>query len=268
MDLQLIGKRALVTGSNCGVGKGIANTLAREGASVAIHGRNKERAVEVAKEIESKGATAFVAVGDLSTDRGAQQVAENALSALGGVDIIVNNAGGGETMKSWWETSSEEWATTYAQNTISMVRIIQQLVPQMKRLGWGRIIQISSGAAISPLPMAPDYAAAKVAVITSTVSLAKELAGTGITTNTITPGAILTSKVKDMLGNMAQAKGWSADWAEIEKRAVQEMLPNPTGRLGQVEDVAALVTFLASPLAGYINGTNIRIDGGHISSIN
>jgi 3-oxoacyl-[acyl-carrier protein] reductase len=268
MDLQLKGKRALVTGSNSGIGEGIARALASEGASVVIHGRNQQRAIQVAQEIQLQGGTAFVAIGDLSTDLGAKQVAEDALSALGGIDIIVNNAGEAENIKGWWKASPEEWAKTYSQNTISMVRLIQLLVPQMKQLGWGRIIQISSAAAIAPSPAIPNYAAAKAAIVNLSVSLAKELARTGITVNTVTPGTILNKKLENMLRHMAQSKGWDTDWEKIEKHAVEEMFPNPTGRLGQVEDVAMLVTFLASSVAGYINGANIRVDGGFVASIN
>jgi NAD(P)-dependent dehydrogenase (short-subunit alcohol dehydrogenase family) len=268
MDLQLSGKRALVSGSNSGIGKEIAKVLAWEGVSVVIHGRNKERTIQVAQEIQSKGGTAFVAVGDISTDLGAQQVAEDALSALGNIDILINNAGVVDNIKGWWNTSPEECAKLYAQNTVSMIRLIQLLVPQMKQLDWGRIIQISSVGAIVPSPAIPYYSAAKAAVVNLTVSLAKELAGTGITVNTVTPGLILNNRLNEMLQHIAQSKGWGTDWAEIEKRAVQEMFPNPTGRLGQVEDVAMLVTFLASPLAGYINGANIRVDGGYVPSIN
>lgn len=269
MDLQLNGKRALVTGSSSGIGKKIAETLAREGATVVVHGRNEERANRVADEIKNNGEKAFVAIGDLSTDEGAKQVIEKALAATNGIDILINNAGGAEAgFQGWMKASPENWAATYSQNTLAAVRLIQKLAPLMKEQGWGRIIQIASGSATQPEAIGADYAAAKAAIVNLSVSLAKELAETGITVNTVMPGTIFSSGLEGVVRKIAQERGWGSDWAELEKRAVHEVWPNPTGRIGRVEDVATLVTFVASPLAGFINGANLRVDGGNITSIN
>lgn len=190
MDLKLEGKRTLVTGSSTGIGKGIAKVLAKEGALVAVHGRNEERTNEVAEEIVAKGGKAFVAIGDLATEKGALQVANKALTALGGVDILVNNAGiYGNS--GWMDTTPDDWTRIYNVNVVSMVRLIRHLVPRMKKQRWGRIIQIASGEAMQPFPQMPDYAATKVVNVNMTVSLAKELAETGITVNTISPGIIV-----------------------------------------------------------------------------
>ncbi len=268
MDLQLKAKRALVTGSSSGIGEEIAKTLAREGAIVVVHGRNQERAHRVADEIKGEGGQAFVAIGDLSSDEEAKQVTEQALAATGGIDILINNAGGAEAFQSWMETPPDRWAATYSQNAIAAVRLIRLLMPQMKQLGWGRIIQIASGVATQPGAIGPDYAAAKAAMVNLSVSLAKELAETGITVNTVTPGTILTGGLEQVVRGIALERDWGTDWAELEKRAVREVFPNPTGHIGRVEDIATLVTFVASPLAGFINGANLRVDGGNIASIN
>jgi NAD(P)-dependent dehydrogenase (short-subunit alcohol dehydrogenase family) len=268
MDLQLKGKRALVTGSSSGIGEEIAKTLAREGATVVVHGRNQGRANRVAEEIKQNGGQAFVAMGDLSKDEEAKQVIESAMAEMAGVDILVNNAGGSEESKGWLDTPIENWAATYSQNTIAAVRLIKLLVPQMKEQKFGRIIQIASGVATQPVTTVPDYAAAKAAMVNLTVSLTKELAGTGITVNTVSPGTILTSGLERAVQQIAQERGWGTDWVELEKRTVQEIWPNPTGRVGRVEDIATFVTFVASPLAGFINGANLRVDGGNIASIN
>ena len=122
MDLHLEGKRALVTGSSSGIGEGIAKCLAREGAIVAVHGRREKEANRVAQEITAAGGTAFIALGDLSKDEEAHNVAEKALSALGGVDILINNAGGYEQVD-WMDSSPTKWADMYNHDVLSIVRL-------------------------------------------------------------------------------------------------------------------------------------------------
>lgn len=267
MDLQLRDKRALVSGSSSGIGEAIAKALVQEGVIVVVHGRKKEQANQIAHEINADGGKAMVAIGDISTNEGACQVANEVLSSLGGIDILVNNAGMYED-SSWMNTSPDRWVEIYKANVISMVRMIQLLVPHMKQLGWGRIIQIASGLAVQPFAARPDYQASKAATLNLTVSLAKELAQTGITVNTVSPGLIATPGAEHMFREIAQGKGWGTEWVEIERHLVQEDWPNSVGRLGRPQEVANMVAYLASPLADYINGANIRVDGGGVGTIN
>ncbi len=271
MNLQLEGKRALVTGSSSGIGAGIAKVLAAEGAMVVVHGRNRERANQVAAEIGKDGARVQVVIGDLADDAQALAVARGADAAFGGIDILVNNAGGvaGKHPDEWLETSPEAWAATYQTNVISAVRLVRYFVPQMKQRGWGRIIQLASASATQPLPFSlPDYHASKAAIVNFSVGLSKYVGGTGITANTVTPGTVLTPALERTFRDWALKRNWGDDWAEIERRAVAEMFPNPTGRVGRLEDVANMVAFVASPLAGFVNGANLRVDGGRIPTIN
>jgi 3-oxoacyl-[acyl-carrier protein] reductase len=269
LDLKLTGKRALVTGSSSGIGEAIARALAREGARVVVHGRNAERAQGVADDIIREGGEASVALGDLARREDAGHIAGRALEALGGIDILINNAGGAdEGLKPWFEPSVEQWENTFEQNVFSAVRLIRLLVPTMKQNGWGRIIQISSGVATQPFSIGADYSAAKAAMVNTTVSLAKDLGGTGITVNTVSPGPILTPAAERVFRDVAKQRGWGEEWAEIERQAVKNFVPNPLGRMGRVEEVAAAVVFLASPLADYIHGANLRVDGGTVMSIN
>src|SRR6185503_12405002 len=252
MDLRLTGKRALVTGSSSGIGEGIAKTLAREGAAIVVQGRNEKAAKRVQHEIDAEGGKAIVAIGDLSTDEGAKRVAETALTEFGAIDILVNNAGAYE-VRGWTDTTPTQWLDVFNQNVVSMVRMIRLLVPQMKPLGWGRIIQISSVVGVQPMATLPDYNVTKAAAINMTVSLSKELANTGITVNTVTPGPIMTAGWIDWARGMAKARGWGEQMTDIEAHVVKEILPTAVGRVGRIDDIATLVAFVASPLAGFIH---------------
>ena len=267
MELELKGKRALVTGSTKGIGEIIAKTLAQEGVAVVIHGRQRKEALQVVDEITQAGGKAAIAIGDLATDKGAADVGCQAVNAYDGIDILVNNAGGFDN-ESWFKTSADVWVNIYNQNVGSMVRMIQHLVPNMKERGWGRVISISSLVSAMPLPEQASYSASKSANVNLAVSLAKELAGTRITSNAISPGPILTEGFKDFALARAKQEGWVEDLAAIEHKWATEVVPNPTGRIGRPEDIANAVAFLASPKAGFINGANLRVDGGTVPTIN
>ena len=262
MDLKLVGKRALVTGSSSGIGAGIARMLAAEGCAVVVHGRDRARAEDVAGKIG-----AAVAIGDLATDRGADSVAEVA----GSIDILVNNAGGatGTSAMTWTEVDETGWMNTYQLNAIAAARMVRRLLPAMKAKGWGRIINIASAAGTQPIAFGPDYGDAKAAMLNMTVSLAKSLADCGVTANSVSPGMVMTPAVEAWLGNLRTAMGWGdISIAEAEHRAARDITPVPVGRVGRVEDIAHVVCMIASPASGYITGANIRVDGGQVQSVN
>jgi NAD(P)-dependent dehydrogenase (short-subunit alcohol dehydrogenase family) len=268
MNLQLVGKRALVTGASTGIGVAIAEVLAREGARVLVHGRNLVRVNAVVDLIASKGGQAMPITGDLATDDAAASVYSNAKSALGGIDILINNAGAYEA-RPWFATTPATWRMFFETDVLSAVRLVLAIVPDLREAGWGRIINIATGMATTPQVVMADYAAAKAAMVNATVSLAKALAGTGITANTISPGVIHTEGVERVLRETAKRLGWGDDWEFIQQRWFEDMLSDKTvRRLGRVEEVADLVAFVSSPLADYINGANLRIDGGKSPSVN
>lgn len=264
MDLKLTGKRALVTGSSSGLGEAIVKLLAAEGAAVVVHGRDEGRTKAVAEAIRANGGSAEIAIGDLATDEGADAVAKAALSG-GTIDILVNNAGV-LPRQSWMGTTAEQWAQTYNINVISGVRMIQRLVPQMREQHWGRVIQIGGGLSMQPAAIGSDYNAALAARHNLAVSLARELKDTGVTSNVVSPGAILTPQGVPQLAHMAKAQGWGETPEEMERAVVQHIAPNDVGRLGRPEEIAAAVAYLGSPFADYISGATIRIDGGTIRS--
>lgn len=266
MDLQLAGKRALVTGSSAGIGAAIAGTLAREGVEVVVHGRDRSRTRAVADAIVADGGRARVATGDLADDAAAAEVVR-AVREIGPVDILVNNAGIYEDA-TWATPTTDHWVRAFQADVLSAVRMIQAFVPEMKHQGWGRVIQIGSGTGHQPFAAFPQYGASKAAMLNLTVSLARDLRNSGVTSNILTPGLIRVGSLETMFQAMGADFGWGETWAEIEEGVLRDFLPNDVGSLGVPEDVANVVAFLGSPLSRFVSGANWRIDGGASTGIN
>jgi len=253
MELNLGQKVALVTGGNRGTGEVIAQTLAREGATVIIHSLAETEATDTAESVW----------GDITTQAGSGQVLAQ-LAELGlHVDILVNNYGTADRHK-WRDTDTDKWLQMYQVNVLSAARMAQGLMDAMAQRGWGRIINLGTIGSHQPNSIMPAYYAAKGALATLGVSLAKELSETGITVNTVSPGYVRTAEVETGYRARGKKQGWGDDWADIEKKIVATDFPNPCGRIAERQEVADLVAYLCSPLAGFINGQNIRIDGGAV----
>jgi NAD(P)-dependent dehydrogenase (short-subunit alcohol dehydrogenase family) len=268
MDLQLEGKRALVTGSSSGIGAAVARELAAEGVAVVIHGRDGAKAAEVAREIEASGARAAVALGDLTVDEEAAAVADAAEAALGGIDILVNCAGGvvRSDNPQWQDVTPDEWLASYNLNVVSIFRLAQRLSPAMIERGWGRIINISSVGGSRFSGRLPEYGGAKAAVDHFTGNLSKSLAPHGVTVNVVIPGTVLTPQAERWILTLREQNGWSDDFAENERLYTSEFSPQPVPRLGRAEEIAAAVAFLASPRSDFTTGAALRIDGGSSSA--
>jgi 3-oxoacyl-[acyl-carrier protein] reductase len=271
MDLKLHGKRALVTGSSKGIGEAIARVLAREGATVIVHGRDREKTEHVATSIIAHGGQAFTVVGDLTQDDAVARLVTEAEELAGAVDILVNNAGGsGGPKESWENTQLASWSSAYDRNVLAALRVTTRVLPKMRQARWGRVINISSLAATMPPSTAPDYSACKAAMNAMTASLAKTVAVDGITVNAVSPGTIRSSTLEDRFREVAKERGLGdtdTPWRDIERAVLPMFAQVPVARVGELDEIANAIAFIASPAAGYITGINLRIDGGMSPSL-
>lgn len=269
MDLQLNGKVALVTGSSKGIGEAVAKGLAQEGATVIVHGRDRDAAEQVKQQIASVGGNAHCVTGDLTVEEDVAAMAMEAQRLGGTIGILINNAGGSGPGEDWSNTSPQSWASTYDRNVIAALRVTNALLPGMRLAKWGRVINISSLAGLMPPPVNPDYSAAKAAMLAMTVSMAKAVAAEGVTVNAISPGTVHSAKLDMKFREVAVDRGIAADapWQDVEKVVLPLFAQVPMNRVGTLEEIADTITFLASPRAAYITGTNIRLDGGMLPTI-
>ena len=262
MHIDLSGRTALITGSSRNTGEVIALALANAGAHVVVHSNQDDGSAQaVLKALPSSQAHAIV--GDIGTVAGSDSALEQLAASELTVDVLVNNYG--TTSRGKWQTANEEdWLEMYQKNVLSMVRLVKALTPDMVTRGWGRIVNLGTIGSHRPGHRMPHYYGAKGALATLGVSLMQELSGTGVTVNTVSPGLIHTPELEAAYRQKATREGWGEDWTAILDHIVAEDFPNACGRLATREEVAGLVVFLCSEQAAFINGQNIRIDGGAI----
>jgi 3-oxoacyl-[acyl-carrier protein] reductase len=269
MDLQLNGKVALVTGSSKGIGEAVANGLAQEGATVIVHGRDKNATEQVRDQIVSAGGHAHCVTGDLTVDEEVTAMVAEAQRLGGAIDILINNAGGSGPGEDWSNASPQTWVSTYDRNVIAALRVTNALLPGMQKAKWGRVINISSLAGLMPPAVNPDYSAAKAAMLAMTASMAKAVAAEGVTVNAVSPGTIHSAKLDKRFREVAVTHGIAADapWRDVEKVVLPLFAQVPVNRVGTLREIADAIAFLASPRAAYITGSNLRLDGGMFPAI-
>jgi 3-oxoacyl-[acyl-carrier protein] reductase len=245
MDLQLTGRTALVTGASVGIGRGIALALAAEGVRVALSARRAEKLREVAAEIVAAGGPEPVLIEqDMYADDAARRIADAAVAGLGRVDILVNNAGGSRSFKEL-HVSEEQWQEAITLNFHRPRQLGDALIDQMIANEWGRIINITGKS--EPEHINGAFCA-KAGMHSWAKGLSRMVGKHGITVNCIPPGRIHSEQI--FRNYTPEYRQWQCEH-EI-----------PAGRYGEPEDMANLVCFLSSPLASYITGTVIPVDGG------
>jgi NAD(P)-dependent dehydrogenase (short-subunit alcohol dehydrogenase family) len=263
VDLQLKDKVALVTGSTAGIGFAIGSGLAGEGATVIINGRSEKRVADAIATIRQKHPQAELKAfaGDLSKPDAALRVADG----FADVNILINNLGLYDP-KPFEAISDQDWQAIIETNFMSGVRLSRYYLPRMKVMNWGRIIFISSESAINiPVEMI-HYGVTKTMQLALARGLAETTAGTGVTVNSVLAGPTRSEGVERFVDQIAQSQG--IEQSLIEKDFFATIRPSSLlKRFASPDEVASLVTFIASPLSSAVNGAALRVDGGVIRSI-
>src|SRR3984893_10981234 len=263
MNLELEGKRALVTGSTAGIGYAIAEALAREGADVIVNGRTEERVEQAIRAVRSAHPQAKVEglAADLANADGVRVAVERFPDA----DILVNNLGIFEP-KPFQEIPDEDWFHFFEVNVMSGVRLCRAYLPGMKTRNWGRVVFITSESAVQIPAEMIHYGMTKTAQLAISRGLAETTAGTNVTVNTVMPGHTGSEGVLGFVDQLASQQ--KSDRASVEREFFTSMRPTSLlKRMIEPKEIAPLVVFLCSPLSSATNGAALRADGGVVRSI-
>lgn len=263
MDLQLEGKRALVTGSTVGIGYAIAEALASEGASVIVNGRTQRRVDEALAKLRKAGVRGNIEgiAADLGTAAGVQQTTKR----YSEVEILVNNLGIFEP-KPFEEIGDEDWLRFFEVNVMSGVRLSRHYLPGMKQKNWGRIVFISSESALQIPAEMIHYGVTKTAQLAVARGLAESTMGTNVTVNCVLPGPTASEGVNTFVDQSAKSKHASRE--DFEREFFRSARPTSLlQRFERPEEIAHLVAFVCSPLSSATNGAALRADGGVVRAI-
>jgi 3-oxoacyl-[acyl-carrier protein] reductase len=261
MDLGIKNKTALVFGAGSGLGRAMAVSLGKEGAKVALAGRNVANLEETAKIIKAAGGQAYCIAWDLANLSAIDSLFAQVEKDLGPVDILVNNTGGPPPTPAAGQ-STALWIEKFQEMVLSVIAITDRAIPGMKQRGWGRIITSTSSGAITPIPNLAISNTLRASLHAWSKTLARELAPHGITANIIVPGRIATDRIRFLDESRAKRENKSVE--DIEADSLKSI---PIARLGRPEEYGDTAAFLASQSASYITGSVIRVDGGNIPNI-
>ena len=261
MDLGVSGRTALVLGASGGLGGAIAVRLAAEGADVALGGRSTDALATTASAIEAAGGKALPVPWDLAELDRIDAVVSEVESALGAVDILVNNTGGPPPTPAAGQNPAT-WRTSFEQMILSVIALTDRVLPGMRERGWGRILTSTSSGALSPIPNLGLSNSLRASLHSWSKTVADEVGRDGVTVNVIVPGRIETNRTRSLDEKRAAREGRSTDEVIRDSAATMAL-----GRYGRPEEYADVAAFLCSERASYITGSVIRVDGGLIRSV-
>lgn len=262
MDLELSGKRALVLASSQGLGRGVAEALAREGTDVCISGRSGEKLAQAAVEIADLGSgKCCYQICDLNDTNVANDLFQGAMDELGGIDILVNNTGGpppGPVSA----PGADVWRRNFDAMVVPIMELTALCLPAMIAANWGRILTLASSGIVQPIPNLGMSNTLRSALVGWSKTLSNEVANSGVTVNMLLPGRIHTDRVDQLDAAAAERSGKTIDEVRKASRATI-----PAGRYGRVDEFASVAAFLVSAKASYVTGSLVRCDGGAIKSV-
>jgi NAD(P)-dependent dehydrogenase (short-subunit alcohol dehydrogenase family) len=256
MTVDLSGRTAVVTGASEGIGAATVHALAAHGANVAFCARGTSSGTALATQLAHLPGRVRGYVADLADANATDRFLDAVSSDLGEADILVNNVGNSPS-RNFLHMTDADWTSLFELNLMSAVRCTRRLLPAMRKRKWGRVVMVATSGAKYPNPALIDYAASKAAMVATASALAKKYAADGVLINSVLPGLIRTPMWERTAVEVAQATGTTPD-AVFAQRSANV----PVRRYGSAAEVAALILFLASPYAGYINGAAIDVDGG------
>ncbi len=263
MDLGLSGSATAVAGGTKGIGRAVAETLAAEGARVAVLARGRAGLDDAVRRLLALGAADVLALATDVTDLGqVQRAFEDLGQRWGELNVLVNTVGPGPGR--FEQLSDEDWIRAFELGTMGAVRNVRAALPLLRAASWARIVNVSAHSIQRQSPILPAYTASKAALASVSKNLARSLAGEGILVNTVSPGTIVTASFTESLADVFAARGLDASDPYDVMTWIEEVFHHPAdlGRAGMPEEVAAVVCFLASRRNGYTTGANVNVDGG------
>ena len=262
MDLELTGTVAIVGGASKGLGRACAQALAQEGAAVAVCSRSQADLDKAAQEIrDTTGRDVLAFAGDLDRHETIQALVAATVQRFGRIDVLVNNSGGPPLARSH-NATEEQWATALQRSLLFFARMSREALPHLKRSGRGRIINILAATVYQPIPNLALSGVTRLGVVAFMKSLADEVGRDGILVNNVCPGSIMTERMLSNVTSRARELG-----IPVEEALAQRAAETAVGRVGEPNELADLVAFLASSRSSYITGTTMLVDGGLVRSV-
>lgn len=262
MDLGLRGKGAVVAGGSQGIGRACARALAAEGARVAICARTEDALRQAAEAIGAETGSQVLAVpADVRRPEDVRALVATAAEAFGGVHVLVANAGG-PPPGLFADAADADWLAAFELSFLSTVRLVREVLPHMRRQRWGRIVNIQSTSVRQPIEGLVLSNGVRPGVAGLARSLVLEVSRDGITVNTVCPGRILTDRARGYLESRARSAG-----VPVDEYARRDLAAIPLGRMGEPDEIAQVVAFLASERAAYVTGVTLAVDGGLVRAL-
>jgi NAD(P)-dependent dehydrogenase (short-subunit alcohol dehydrogenase family) len=266
MDLGITGKKALITGGDSGIGWATARLLLDEGVTVVISDKDQALLDEAAARLDAPAGRLFAFAADVTSVAELAALSERVQDAVGDIDILVQSSGVTGAQGLFHEIDDEGWTSTVETDLLGPVRLVRQFLPALRSGGWGRLVFLASEDAVQPYDDELPYCAAKAGILALAKGLSRSYASEGLLVNAVSPAFIHTPMTDAMMDKRAEQRGMSKDEA-IDSFLAEERPYMELGRRGKPEEVAAVIAFLCSERASFVNGSNYRVDSGSVATI-